>query len=315
MSRHASTDTLASYAEGLLKPRRAAKVASHLAGCAQCSGQIQELHQVSVQLASVQFSQMPADLSARIQVAIASEATARVTTESAGEASRRDLPVRGRPAHGRRAGSRGWRIPGFSSPLVGSLAAVGAAVIVAGGGYEIATNLSSSPAGSTAGSSAEHHVPAASPVTGGANAPATGTVRYGPDITYQHGGRSETIHTVETGTNFQGGATFRAQAVTALSRVRQSNFAYAKNAMTSPFAYSGPNNTADAAQIRGCVSKVAAGRDVLLVDLARFQGQQATIVIVASHGSAPAMAYAAGASCSGSNADILATQNLPRLPA
>jgi hypothetical protein len=308
MSRHASADTLASYAEGILKPRRAAKVASHLAGCAQCSSQIQEIHQVSELLASVQFASMPDHLSARIQVAISSEATARVTSEPSGEAGRRNLPVREPQAR-----RRGWRIPGFSSPLVGSLAAVGAAVIVAGGGYEIATNVTSSPAGSSAGSSSEQHVPAA--MSGSAIAPATGAVRYGPEITYRHGGQTQMIHTVETGTNFQGGATFRAQAVTALGRVRQSNFDYAKNAMTSPFAYAGPNNTANNAQLRSCVTKVAANRDVLLVDLARYRGQEATIIIVASHGSSQARVYAAGASCSASDADILATQNLPRLPA
>jgi hypothetical protein len=60
---------------------------------------------------------------------------------------------------------------------------------------------------------------------------------------------------------------------------------------------------------------VAADRDVLLVDLARYRGQKATIIIVASHGSSQARVYAAGASCSASDADILATQNLPRLPA
>jgi hypothetical protein len=321
MSRHASTDDLASYAEGLLRHRRAAKIASHLAGCAQCTGVIRELQQVSVTLASVQFSAMPAELSARIQLAIASESTVRVSSEPAGEASRRDLPVRGQQPRAR----RGLRIPRFSSPLTASIAAVGAAVIVAGGGYEIATNLTSG--GTTAAgsaSSAKNAAPAFSgPATNAGRlpsqaapktaTPAAGTVKYGPEISYRQAGHTETIDTVATSTDFSAGASFGTQAVATLDTVRQSNLRYAGKALTKPYASASVDNV-NSKQLQGCIGKVAAGRDVQLVDLARYRGTPATIVIVGGQGGSPAMVYAVGDSCSATNADVLARQNLPQLP-
>lgn len=320
MSRHASTDDLASYAEGILRRRRAARIASHLAGCAQCSGQLQKIQQVSVTLASVQFSAMPDELSARIQVAIASESTVRITSEP-GEASRRDLPVPGQRSPAR----RGLRIPRFSSPLTASIAAVGAAVILAGGGYEIATNLSSDGTTAAGSSSSARHMPAAS-ISGAASdagqAPSTAApdanpangVRYGPEITYQHGGQSQTIDTVETRTNFSSGASFPTQAVATLDQVRQSNLKYAGKALSKPNAYAGSEAHVNAKQLQGCIGKVAAGRDVQLVDIAQYRGKAATIVIVGGQGSSPATVYAVGGSCSASNADVLAHQNLPLPP-
>jgi hypothetical protein len=321
MSRHASTDDLASYAEGLLRHRRAAKIASHLAGCAQCSGVIQEIRQVSVTLASVTFSAMPTELSARIQLAIASESTVRVTSEPAGEASRRDLPVPGQRSPAR----RGLRIPRFSSPLTASIAAVGAAVILAGGGYEIATNLSSGGTTAAGSSSSARHVPAASisgaasnagraPSASAPNATPANSVRYGPEITYQHGGQNQTIDTVETGTNFSSGASFPTQAVATLDQVRQSNLKYAGKALSKPGAYAGSEAHINAKQLQGCIGKVAAGRDVQLVDIAQYRGKPATIVIVGGQDSSPATVYAVGGSCSASNADVLAHQNLPLPP-
>lgn len=281
---------------------------------------IQEIRQVSVTLASVRFSAMPIELSARIQVAIASESTVRLTSEPAGEAGRRDLPVRGQ-----RPSARGRvRIPRFSSPLTASIAAVGAAVILAGGGYEIATNLTGGATTAAGSSSSARHAAAASPFSGPASnagrlpsaaAPnATIPVRYGPEITYQHDGQSQTIDTVETETNFRSGAIFSTQAIATLNRVRQSNLKYAGTALHKPFAYSGPAGRINASQLQGCVGKVAAGRDVQLVDVAQYRGKPATIVIVGGQGGSPAMVYAVGDNCSASSADVLARQNLPLPP-
>jgi anti-sigma factor ChrR (cupin superfamily) len=83
MSRHFSTEQLARYSEGDLRPRKAAKVASHLRGCPACTEQLEELNRVPSLLASVQFPPIPAQLSTRISMAIAGEAAARVAGPAA----------------------------------------------------------------------------------------------------------------------------------------------------------------------------------------------------------------------------------------
>lgn len=93
MSRHASTEVLARYTGGDLKPRKAVRVASHLAGCATCRERVHALESVPSMLASVQFPPIPANLSSRIEMAIAGESAARVAREPASEAGRRDLPA------------------------------------------------------------------------------------------------------------------------------------------------------------------------------------------------------------------------------
>src|ERR1700729_4044449 len=198
MSRHASLDDLANFIEGILKPRKSGKVASHLAGCSLCSGHIQDLQQVPVMLANTAYPPIPDQLSVRIEAAIASESVTRVSVQPAsgqpgpagpvsGEAGRRDLPERARP------GRRRWRMPGFSSPLAGSLAAVGAAVIVAGGGYEIASHV-----GSAGPSSAHESVPGSA----SAGRAAAGPPRNGPAVNVQRSGQNRSISSVETNTNF-----------------------------------------------------------------------------------------------------------------
>src|SRR5580658_2252266 len=129
MSRHASTEDLARYTGGDLKPRKAARIASHLAGCSTCQERVHALESVPSMLASVHYPPIPANLSSRIEMAIAGESAARVAREPASEAGRRDLPVRGGPARRRR------HVPGWpSSVALRTLAATGAAVIVAAGG-------------------------------------------------------------------------------------------------------------------------------------------------------------------------------------
>jgi hypothetical protein len=71
--------------------------------------------------------------------------------------------------------------------------------------------------------------------------------------------------------------------------------------------------------LAGCVDRVAGpaavhAGEVKLVDQARFQGRPATIIVVQATPAQPGTVYAAGAGCSASRADILATAPYPPSP-
>jgi hypothetical protein len=305
MSRHASLKILAFYVEGALRPRKASRIASHLAGCSRCTGNAEGLQQVPVLLSSTSFPAIPDNLSYRIEMAIVSESTTRVTVGEpvSSEASRRDLPVRGTGQERRR-----WRMPVFSSPLAGSLAAVGAAVVIAGGGYEIASHLSS---GTPATSSAAN--PPQSGAAGGAaasgNNASAGMVRVGPEVQFQQHGKHVSVSSVQTSTNFLP-ATLQVQAQGALQAARLGPLKSIQGA-GSPAAVPSSTGTSQR-QLTGCVSNIAAGRNVLLVDIALYEGKPATIIVVGKAPAGPGVVYAVGQACSATDADVLAQQNLPQ---
>jgi hypothetical protein len=298
MTRHASAEELARYAEGDLKPRKAARVAAHLAICALCGEQRQELRTVSALLANVHFPPMPEHLCARIEMAIASESVARVAGEPATEAGRRDLPARAKPAR------RGWRLPGLSSPrALRVVAAAGAALVVAGGGYEMATHIGSNGASTSSHSSAglPEAVPAGSPM------------HLGPSFPVQHAGGLHQVQTVESATDFTPG-NFQAQTLAAMKSAKATTSHQAANRAGQSYGAASPQASAvpDIGKLQGCVGLIAGGRDLLLVELANYQGAPATIIVVGPASNGPIEAYAVGAGCSASNKAILYSEALPQ---
>jgi hypothetical protein len=258
---------------------------------------------------------MPAYLSTRIEVAISAESSVRLAAQPASESGRRDLPVRGRPAR------RGWQLPGISSRTALRLAAAaGAAVIVAGGGYELATHATSGP-GSAASSTGSVAGPEAAPL--GSAGP-----RLGPAVAYGHAGHTHSVSTVETNTNFQPGS-FRNQAVAALASMHKVSAPAKVNGGLSVSHGTGTSAAPKASpaagaglpafavpnlpQLSGCVSLIAGGRTVLLVDLAKYQGKFATVIVVGKDSAGPAEAFAVGPTCSSTVRDVLTHQDLPRL--
>ncbi len=266
MIRHASLDDLASFIEGVLKPRKSGRIASHLAACSLCTGHVQDLQQVPVMLANVAYPPIPDALSGRIEMAIAAESVTRVTVSSdggqpvttehsssrtvtagvvSGEASRRDLPGRRR-----RLRRRGWRMPGFSSPLAGSLAAVGAAVVIAGGGYEIASHLGGTTA-APAGTSAQAPFNA----SGGAASRAASGLVNGPELQL----RNTTVPSVVTKTDFIPDQ-LQTQAEAALHTARATRINAAQGDLTSPLPMASGAAPSSVGQLTKCVSHVAAGQ-------------------------------------------------------
>lgn len=255
-------------------------------------------------LASVPAESMPARLSGRIEAALASESAQRMATEPATEAGRRDLPARSRHAG---STGRGWRIFGLSGPASRLVAAAGALVIIGGGGYEIATHINTGTGATVASSSP------------GSSA-AEQQLKVGAPVTYHQASGAKSLPTVATDTNFTP-ANLGGQAITALTAAEQRG-AVAVPAATVPVhrsfnatkapatpRASAANGTATLPsqnQLTGCVDTIAAGRAVLMVELAKFDGKAATIIMVASStpvGSADV--WAVGRGCSAGNTQVL----------
>jgi hypothetical protein len=63
------------------------------------------------------------------------------------------------------------------------------------------------------------------------------------------------------------------------------------------------------AALQGCVTRISAGRQVLLVDVDRYQGKQATIIVVAG-GAGGARVWVVGPGCSRSESDVITQASL-----
>lgn len=315
MTRHVSTDQLALLAVGELRRRKAARFEAHIAGCTLCTQVHQQLTQVSVTLASVRYPPMPDSFSARIEVALASESAQRVAAAPATEAGRRDLPTR------RRSGTaewRGWRLPGMSVATTRLVTAAAALAIIAGGSYTLATNVG----GTSSGVSSSAGAPAALP------APAR-QLALGPDVTYGRPGSTHTIHAVRAGTDFVP-AQLTSQAIAAVhaARLRGASAAGApsvsappvsapsaanRSSVSSGAAGSAAPGSGTSARLAGCIDLIAPGRTVLLVELAKYEGRPATIIVTAASGATQAAAWVVGDSCSATSSDVLAHVQLGRL--
>jgi hypothetical protein len=302
MRRHAGADELADLAAGVLHGRKERKISAHLSGCAYCTDVSSQLANVSSLLASVPVAPMPANMSSRIESAIAAESGQRLASEPSTEAGRRDLPARSR------RGGQGRRIPLLSGPASRLIAAAAALVIIGGGGYEIATHISA-----TNGTSAS----SGSGASGAVRVP-TNRLSYGPTVTYPQATGTKSLPTVATDTNFTG-PTLGEQAAASLTAVRASeaapNPAPKQNAHASP-AQSGPNlgsNVPNQDQLTGCVDRIAAGRAVWLVELAYFDRRPATIIVIASAKSGAADVYAVGRGCSSAYTELLSHAHLAHI--
>ncbi|MBO0825709.1 MAG: hypothetical protein J2P27_17920, partial [Actinobacteria bacterium] len=301
---HASTEDLASLAVGDLRPRRAAKLRAHLSTCEQCTTTRQQLDEVPVILASAAYPPMPDSLTVRIEAAIHTEVRERVAAAPATESGRRDLPAhRRRRVQPQRAGGR---LSGLQVSRLVAAAATVAVVVV--GGYEIATHAGSPSSGG------------ASSTAGRARASASGALRMspGPEVTYGRPGALHTIHAVRSGTNFLPGS-LAAQAAAAVHAARahgvpatpRSSGSYGpsrSNVAAGPASPPGPGASESglAGQLAGCLNLIAPGRMAVLLDIARFQGKPATLIVVAATSTSPAEAWMVGASCSATVSDILA---------
>lgn len=346
MSRHVRAEILALHREGAVSARKAGRIAAHLFTCPQCTEIDAELAAVPAVLAATSLPPMPDALSQRIQMAIASEAQARAMASAApgtapsgadvrgvglagsgaGTGAGTDIEepalVPGRPElpERRRGGGRRFRMPGWSSPLVlRGLAAAGAVVIIAGAGLlfahgQTASQNSSGSGSGSAGVPAQHSARKAAPVAGGAaHAPSEAN---GPiDLSYRLKGKIATARALTSRENFT-----RANMAPLVHKAVASAPPIGKGAEpgTTP-GTTGQHASATAtfgglqvAGLDGCLSGLAAGRAVLVADIARFLGRPATIVVLRpATGSHVLDVVIVGFSCSQASPHIIAQLTVP----
>jgi hypothetical protein len=308
VSRHVSAEDLASLDLDALKPRKAARIRAHVAVCIQCTQLSSDVGAVSVTLASasVSYQAMPANLSDRLDAALASESAQRLADAPATEAGRRDLPARSDLARPER---RGWQLPGMSVLTTRLVAAAGALVIIGVGGYTIATNAGPSNSGTSASSSGAAAQPRA----------ATPQLSVGAALHYGSPGARKTIPIISSAMNFLPGK-LRVQVVAAVQAARLRGAVGFQGVTGAPAATAGAGtNSANKAAgaltssgLAGCIDHLVGGQTVLLVETARYAGKPATIIVTASSATRSAEVWIVGPACSPAHPDVLGHLRLSR---
>jgi hypothetical protein len=294
-----STDQLASLTVSGLRSRIAAKIQAHVTQCEPCTHVSQQLNAIPAILASATYPEIPENLAARTGSAISREAQQRLAAMPATETGRRDLPAR-RP---RAATSGRWHLPGLSAAATRLAAAAVAVVIAVAGSYRVAE---------IAGTSVTPSSPPA-----GAAAPAQ-QMSLGPGVTYGQPGSRHTIRAVKSDTNFVA-AHLRTQAISAVHAAEARGVIAAQPSastatqLTGSAADTAPGSPVTASRLAGCIGLIAPGQAVLLIDIARYQGTPATVIVTAATGVNEAEAWVAGSSCSATTKDVLTQAALGNL--
>jgi hypothetical protein len=285
---HVDADVLADYREGLLGERRSARIRSHLAGCEQCSSLNAGLAEVTALLAAAPTPPMPDHLVTRLENALAAETAARGESTPNGVAAAADAPDAparaGVGANGHRP--RIWRGQAGAGrgAWLGAAAAI-AVVLVLGGLYGLTHH--NGPSSTSAGSAGSG---------GTSNAPASRGRPESPASMSPFGLPAGSLHVTDSGTNYQPG-TLASQVESLLARQKSTN-ARSSTGDATP-------TQASSAQLRSCVTLVTGGVPPSLVDLARYQGRPATVIVQAAAGRKPAQVWVVGPGCSASQRDLV----------
>jgi hypothetical protein len=319
VTRHPDAGVLAEFREGLLGRRRSARVRAHLAACPHCASADAGLAEVTELLASSPAPRMPDHLIARLDSALAAEAsrqqatgagasTARAGDGAAGQVPGGEAPqpdgAPGSPTPGGHGGRRRRR-PADPRRTVrlrpATLGAAAAAMIVlAGAGYGLASlsqqhSGASASAGSAASRSGTRNPPDDSPQrsAGTPNAPTAGPADVAPVTTW---------HVIGSKTDYQPGTLARQAA--GLARRYAASAATGQGTSTPAGKTAGP-------QLRACVRQVTGSTAAQLVDLAHFRGQPATVIVRAPSAGQPGHVWVTGPDCSAQHHGLLAQASLP----
>ena len=306
--RHVSAETMAGFRQGELSPRRRSRISTHLAGCERCRTLDEDLAGVRTLLAGAQSPPIPDHLAARIQTALATEAASRVA-RPAGSENGIGVPGPGLPARGQR-----WlpRLPGLprSRVALGSLAAAAAVLVVIGGMYAMfgSRSTGSGPSGTAAGAPAHRSASQSAGNEIGVPGPGGRPVS-GPALQYQHSGSQDSVTPVTTGTNFTPGR-LGTQVAAAVAKygagaTSSSPLAGVRSPATAPAQRATTFGAIPVSLLQGCVDRIDAGELVLLVDVARYRGTPATVIVTSVTVVGPEQIWVVGTGCSGSRSDVL----------
>jgi anti-sigma factor RsiW len=307
MTGHVSAESLARYAEGLLRGGRAARISAHLADCPECAAEQARLTEVTVLLREIPAAPLPPAVAARLDAALAAESGLRAA-QPTGAAQGDGVPQPagtaqpgggGDPGRPRRpAGGGRWRW--LQAPAtVRGLAAAAAVVVLGGVGYGIAqavSSASSSPSGaSTSSGSAQKGKPGARAPVAGPNTPP------GMHSGSSAEGSSATIPMTNSGTHYQPGT---------LGQQAAAQLATSATAPSHPPVSAGPlaRQAQSKAALRACALAIAHGGLVRLVDEGSYQGRAALVIVVQGH---PPTVYVTSPACTPAHPGVLVKVPLP----
>jgi hypothetical protein len=328
MRKHLSLEELALLDADALKPRKAAKVRSHLAHCADCSQQRAALGTVPGILASAstRYEPMPENLSSRVDSALASESAQRIASQPGTEAARGALPARSRRSGMLTGAGRSLRMPRLSGPAVRVAATAAAVAVVVGGGVGIATQFGgATPSSSSSSGHASVRGPAALPPRAGPLLRRVAAVRYG------HGSSAHRIEEFSASTNFT--AANLAAKVTAAIQAEKASSPSSSSVLVGPSSSastlpalsdhsavtpteaglkSGATSAAPSpGELAGCIDDVVPGQKLQLLEHATFDSEPATIIVTAAPAGHPEHIWVVGDACSSTNKDVLSQRTLP----
>jgi hypothetical protein len=319
MRKHASLDELALLDADALKPRKAAKVRSHLAHCGECSQHHAALGTVPTMLASVPYESMPDNLSSRLDSALAAESAQRQASQPGTEANRGMLPERSRRSGIFTGAGSGLRMPRLSGPAVRALATAGAVVVVVGGGIGVATQFGGvSSSSGQASRAAIRQAPRAA---------ALPSIARGAAVRYGDGRR---VQEITSGTNFIR-ANIPAQVTAAIRAEKRKGFdmSSVQGAANSPGSHAVPTSSMataagglsgsassgspppSAGQLAACLNGLVPGQKVQLLEHAKFESKPATIIVTAAPLGHPEHVFVVGDACSATNSDVLFRGTVP----
>jgi hypothetical protein len=173
-------------------------------------------------------------------------------------------------------------------------------LVLAGGAWEIVQHAGG-PAGPAPSGNGRANAPASGFGSAGISA---GAPLAGPQVAYQHAGRPDTVTAVISSTDFTP-ANLSSEVSSALAQPAGSRTAGPSAVRDNPEASAGLGN-ASAPALQGCVNRIAAGQQVLLVDIARYLGKPATVIVTRAAPAAPEQIWVVGAGCSPARSDVLA---------
>jgi hypothetical protein len=308
---HVDPETLAAFREELLPRRKAGQVAAHLAGCPQCAGLDAQLAGLPALLAHAPAPPMPDALTARIEAALAAEAAARSARAPAGvpateAATGADAPLAGPGSAGPRGGRSGrWRrpvAPGRSRLALRIAVAAAAVVVVAGGGYGVSRLLSGAAPLATGSAPSAGGNGAAAPrapggVSAGAEHAAAGNSGSKDKMPMPGPGG---YPVVASGTDYRA-SLLKTQVKATLNRVRGA----------APTASAAAASRSPAFRLASsCLAGVTGGQRPRLVDVARYEGRPATVVVVPA-GTRALQALVFAGHCPAARVDLLTSTTLP----
>jgi hypothetical protein len=205
-------------------------------------------------------------------------------------------------------------MPDWSSPLVlRGLAAAGTVVVIAGAGLLFVngqtSKQSSANSGSSGAASGPRHPAPSAGVTGAGLSHGRYSALNGPvSLNYRLKGKIATARALTSHHNFT-----KRNLAPLVHKDVASTTSFEKGVAGS----SRPASPATFGGIRvptliGCLTKIAAGRSVLVADIARYLGRPATIVVLRpSAGSQVLDVMVVGLTCSSAAPDIIAELTVP----